>query len=1318
MTERSILTRLGVADADGAAAQIERFSQRGSTAFVRLGNSTIPVNRAFVAVDKGARGIASGLGQATQAFTLFGGPVAAQVNQLGLLTGALRNINPFYIAGAAAVAGVTAATAGATAAGAGFERSQLRTTALLKATGNASGLTAKEIDGITRSLAESTLATIDQARQAGDSLLTFKAISEDAFGRTLGLAQDLASAGFGQLTSNVTQLGKALQDPILGLSALGESGVSFTSTQKELIKGFVEVNDLASAQGVIFEVLETQLGGAGAAEASGLTGAVDRLTTSFGGLFEQLSERSGITDFLTAEFGRVQGLVDAVRKTVEEADSSVARIAELDQALNREQTRLTVARGAVARGDSDPDGLRAARLRAIEIGINAILTERNELLRRAGDEREEAARVQDIARRRGADERQRAQEDAEEEERRTARLKAIEDARKDAAKEREAAITNIARLEDAAELAGRTPQQRIFIEADRELAELEDLLARGIIRLEEFERARVALFTTSQAEIAKLQDAARDEERDKALKAAKEIADEEAKLTEARLREEQRLRDEFNRAVLSEARTLAADLSGFLVDSFVNVDRAGQSVFENIFEGAEALGRRFITRLAAQLLEANLFLPITASIVGAAPGLFGIQQPGAAGPAGSFLGGGGIPGVSPGNILFGNQGFSPFGSQGLFGDTLSTPLFGSGLSGGAGGSLLIPAATNPTGSGFLGLVGGGAPVGGVPALGPTTTLGGFLGGAGLGFAAGSFLPSLGIGSPGLGNTLGSGGGALAGAAIGSIVPGVGTVLGGLAGGLLGGGIGGLFGGDVDPGPPGSFGFLGAGGGVRSSADNEGDASIAAGFLSNAFQQLEQTASALGLAINRTNDSFRASVQVNQETGQIIIKTEDATASFNDEAEATEFLVKALVLRLDGLDDEFRDLIRDSTNLQQAIDQIQLLTIIRDLPKTVEELERAADQTELQKQAEATKLQFEQLTLELERVGLTAERAAKAEADLEAARFAQLEFLRRGVLRGAQGELDAVSPLSPVEAQLFATRDRFITFGKDLEALEGPLDQVNELAAIRQATFEQILSGLINDVQTQILTITEPFEATKAQLEFEANQRADEIRRAGEFAGKSDEEIEREVDKVRELKFLKLNALQAEQAAAKAAQEAAVQQSAAAAAAQEAAEAQQLAAAAQAEAAEIERQRLAALNLVEGGLGGIESFIRTIQFGSQSPLTQEQQLAEAQKQFAVNAAAAANDFEAFREFPTFGSTLVSELQASFGSGTGFVSGVRDVLTSAQTITNRTVNEFESLAATFERAEAANADEISIRLGDKLDEVKTLLRDAISATGGVR
>jgi hypothetical protein len=102
----------------------------------------------------------------------------------------------------------------------------------VKATGNAAGLTAEELRTMARELALSTLESVQGAETAVAQLLTFKAVGKDAFGTVLNLAADLSALGFGSLESNVVRLGKALENPVIGIQALREAGVSFTDAQR------------------------------------------------------------------------------------------------------------------------------------------------------------------------------------------------------------------------------------------------------------------------------------------------------------------------------------------------------------------------------------------------------------------------------------------------------------------------------------------------------------------------------------------------------------------------------------------------------------------------------------------------------------------------------------------------------------------------------------------------------------------------------------------------------------------------------------------------------------------------------------------------------------------------------------------------------------------------------------------------------------------------------------------------------------------------------------------------------------------------------
>ena len=77
------------------------------------------------------------------------------------------------------------------------------------------------------------------------------------------------------------QLGKALEEPIVGLGALRRVGVSFTEDQKELIKVLDMTGRKAEAQKIILEALDKQVGGAGVKAAQGLRGAIDSLVEGF-----------------------------------------------------------------------------------------------------------------------------------------------------------------------------------------------------------------------------------------------------------------------------------------------------------------------------------------------------------------------------------------------------------------------------------------------------------------------------------------------------------------------------------------------------------------------------------------------------------------------------------------------------------------------------------------------------------------------------------------------------------------------------------------------------------------------------------------------------------------------------------------------------------------------------------------------------------------------------------------------------------------------------------------------------------------------------
>lgn len=114
-------------------------------------------------------------------------------------------------------------------------------------------------------------------------LLTFKELAQTAdtmggaFDRATMAAVDMAAAGFGEAESNAVQLGKALNDPIKGITALTRSGITFTEEQKALIKTLVDSGKTLEAQDMILQAIETQVGGTAEATAN----ASDKMAVGF-----------------------------------------------------------------------------------------------------------------------------------------------------------------------------------------------------------------------------------------------------------------------------------------------------------------------------------------------------------------------------------------------------------------------------------------------------------------------------------------------------------------------------------------------------------------------------------------------------------------------------------------------------------------------------------------------------------------------------------------------------------------------------------------------------------------------------------------------------------------------------------------------------------------------------------------------------------------------------------------------------------------------------------------------------------------------------
>ncbi|MBX3516041.1 MAG: phage tail tape measure protein [Rhodospirillales bacterium] len=325
MGDRNLAIRLAVIDGGKVKAELRDVGDSGARALQRIEDASRPASRALQALDGVAGEVRGGL--------------EAMSGRLGAVGSGLARLGPLGLAAGAALAGVGIAVSKGIEEAAKADQSYRRLDAVLKATGYASGLTAKEISSFADGIERSTLATAEGMQDAASILATFRSVSGETFTRALSLAQDM-SAVFGQdLAGAATQLGKALEDPIDGLTALRRVGVSFSDTQKELIRSLVETGQTAEAQRVILDALEQQVGGAGAAEAGGLTGATNRLQDAWGNLLEAIGRTPAVTSLAQGALDLLSGAIEGISSAIDD-DPVGQRIAAATAQLTQARDEL------------------------------------------------------------------------------------------------------------------------------------------------------------------------------------------------------------------------------------------------------------------------------------------------------------------------------------------------------------------------------------------------------------------------------------------------------------------------------------------------------------------------------------------------------------------------------------------------------------------------------------------------------------------------------------------------------------------------------------------------------------------------------------------------------------------------------------------------------------------------------------------------------------------------------------------------------------------------------------------------------------------
>jgi phage-related protein len=165
-----------------------------------------------------------------------------------------------------------------------------QTNAVLKSTAGVAGVTAKHVDELANAILRKT-GIDDEAVQASENLLLgFTNVRNELgkgnniFDRATMLVQDYATRTGKSATQATIAFGKALNDPVKGMGALGRAGIILTDKQKALIKGWEDHGQHLKAQTYLLGQLETRFGGAAEAAGKTLPGQLNVLKESFNNL--------------------------------------------------------------------------------------------------------------------------------------------------------------------------------------------------------------------------------------------------------------------------------------------------------------------------------------------------------------------------------------------------------------------------------------------------------------------------------------------------------------------------------------------------------------------------------------------------------------------------------------------------------------------------------------------------------------------------------------------------------------------------------------------------------------------------------------------------------------------------------------------------------------------------------------------------------------------------------------------------------------------------------------------------------------------------
>lgn len=211
----------------------------------------------------------------------------------------------------------------------------------VKSTGGAANVTVSQMQDLAKSIQDYSGQNKDAVAHSEALLLTFTNIknaagaNNDIFNQATKATADMAARMGTDAASSAIQLGKALNDPIQGITALTRVGVSFSDAQKKQIAAMVNSGNIMGAQKVILAELNKEFGGSAKAAGETLPGQLARAKNAFSDISGEIVEKmlpaiTGVLSFINDKMLPAFSILsEAVAPAVRAGFGEVAKVFDI-----------------------------------------------------------------------------------------------------------------------------------------------------------------------------------------------------------------------------------------------------------------------------------------------------------------------------------------------------------------------------------------------------------------------------------------------------------------------------------------------------------------------------------------------------------------------------------------------------------------------------------------------------------------------------------------------------------------------------------------------------------------------------------------------------------------------------------------------------------------------------------------------------------------------------------------------------------------------------------------------------------------------------